>query len=308
MLKCEVFCYTLSGDCMLKKVIEKRNYIILFIIIVLVIWLIWSVFFHKNEPYIETFNYYGETITYKVYDNVNHKKLTDDINNIYKKYENVNELSGEINEDEKSLIEYGKIVYYKTDGYIDVTSGELINNIKDDKEYNFESDIEKVEVKDDKLVNDINFNFDNIIGSYATNEVLYYFKQNDIKKYIVSENGDIAVGDYYDKGKYAISINKSNSDEVLYIISLENKAMASRYTKSEFENYMVNPKTSKKESKYDGVIVIANDNLTANMLANSLYLMDIDEGKKLVEDYHGEALWISDEIVKTDGFDDYIKK
>ena len=308
MLKCEVFCYTLSGDGMLKKVIEKRNYIILFIIIILVIWVVWSVFFHKNEPYIKTFNYYGETITYKVYDNVNHKKLTDDINNIYKKYENVNELSGEVNEDEKSLIEYGKIVYYKTDGYIDVTSGELINNIKDDKEYNFESDIEKVEVKDDKLVNDINFNFDNIIGSYATNEVLYYFKQNDIKKYIVSENGDIAVGDYYDKGKYAISINKPNSDEVLYIISLENKAMASRYTKSEFENYMVNPKTSKKESKYDGVIVIANDNLTANMLANSLYLMDIDEGKKLVEDYHGEALWISDEIVKTDGFDDYIKK
>ena len=308
MLKCEVFCYTLSGDGMLKKVIEKRNYIILFIIIILVIWVVWSVFFHKNEPYIKTFNYYGETITYKVYDNVNNKKLTDDINNIYKKYENVNELSGEVNEDEKSLIEYGKIVYYKTDGYIDVTSGELINNIKDDKEYNFESDIEKVEVKDDKLVNDINFNFDNIIGSYATNEVLYYFKQNDIKKYIVSENGDIAVGDYYDKGKYAISINKPNSDEVLYIISLENKAMASRYTKSEFENYMVNPKTSKKESKYDGVIVIANDNLTANMLANSLYLMDIDEGKKLVEDYHGEALWISDEIVKTDGFDDYIKK
>lgn len=308
MLKCEVFCYTLSGDGMLKKIIDKRNYIIFFIIIVLIIWVVWSVFFHKNEPYIKTFNYYGEEITFKVYDNVNHKKLTDDINNIYKKYENVNELSGEVNEDEKSLIEYGKIVYYKTDGYIDVTSGELINNIKDDKKYNFESDIEKVEVKDDKLVNDINFNFDNIIGSYATNEVLYYFKQNDIKKYIVSENGDIAVGDYYDKGKYAISINKPNSDEVLYIISLENKAMASRYTKSEFENYMVNPKTSKKESKYDGVIVIANDNLTANMLANSLYLMDIDEGKKLVEDYHGEALWISDEIVKTDGFDDYIKK
>ena len=308
MLKCEVFCYTLSGDGMLKKIIDKRNYIIFFIIIVLIIWVVWSVFFHKNEPYIKTFNYYGEEITFKVYDNVNHKKLTDDINNIYKKYENVNELSGEVNEDEKSLIEYGKIVYYKTDGYIDVTSGELINNIKDDKEYNFESDIEKVEVKDDKLVNDINFNFDNIIGSYATNEVLYYFKQNDIKKYIVSENGDIAVGDYYDKGKYSISINKPNSDEVLYIISLENKAMASRYTKSEFENYMVNPKTSKKESKYDGVIVIANDNLTANMLANSLYLMDIDEGKKLVEDYHGEALWISDEIVKTDGFDDYIKK
>ena len=293
---------------MLKKIVEKRNYIILFIIIVLVIWVVWSLFFHKNEPYVETFNYYGEEITFKVYDKVDHKKLTEDINNIYKKYENANELSGKVNEDEKSLIEYGKIVYYKTDGYVDITSGELINKIKADKEYKFKTDIERIEVKDNKLVNNIDFNFDSIIGSYATNEVLYYFKQNDIKKYIVSENGDIATGDYYGDGKYSVSINKPNSDEVLDIISLENKAMASRYTTSEFKSYMVNPKTSKKESKYDGVIVIANDNLTANMLANSLYLMDIDEGKKLVEDYHGEALWISDEIIKTDGFDDYIKK
>lgn len=293
---------------MLKKVIEKRNYIILFIIIILVIWVVWSMFFHKNEPYIKTFNYYGEEITFKVYDKVNHKKLTEDINNIYKKYENDDELSGKVNEEEQALIEYGKIAYYKTDGYIDITSGKLINNIKNDKEYNFESDIEKVEVKNNKLVNDIDFNFDSIIGSYATNMVLYYFKQNDIKKYIVSENGDIATGDYYGEGKYSISINKPNSDEVLDIISLENKAMASRYTTSEFKSYMVNPKTSKKESKYDGVIVIANDNLTANMLANAIYLMDIDEGKKIVEDYHGEALWISDDIVKTDGFDNYIKK
>lgn len=294
---------------MLKKIIDKRNYIIFFIIIVLIIWVVWSLFFHKREPYVETFNYYGEEITFKVYDKVNHNKLTNDINNIYKKYENVNELTGKVNEDEKSLIEYGKILYYKTGGYVDVTSGELIDKIKDDKEYSFESDIEKVEIKDDKLVNDINFNFDSIIGSYATNEVLYYFKQNKITKYIVSENGDVAVGEHYSNDEYSISISKPNSDEVLEIVSLENKAMASRYTTSEFKSYMVNPKTSKKESKYDGVVVIANDNLTANMLVNSLYLMDIEEGKELVNDYHGEALWVIDgDIVTTDGFNNYIKK
>ena len=42
----------------------------------------------------ESFNYYGETITFKVYDKVNHKKLTKDINNIFKKFENVNEIEG----------------------------------------------------------------------------------------------------------------------------------------------------------------------------------------------------------------------
>lgn len=294
---------------MLKKIIEKRNYIILFIITCLIIWIIWGMFFYKKEPYMKTFNYYGEKITLKVYENVDHKKLTKDINNIYKKYENINELSGEVSEEEKSLIEYGKILYYKTNGYIDVTDGKLIDSLKEDKEYTFKSDIDKIVVKDNKLVNDINFNFDSIIGSYATSEVIDYFKQNKIEKYIISENGDVKAGEYYGKGKYAVSINNPINDKVLDIVSLENKAMASRYSTQEFESYMVNSKTSKKESKYDGVIVIANDNLTANMLVNGLYLMDLEEGKKFVSDYNGEALWIMDgEIIKTDGFDNYVQK
>ena len=72
----------------------------------------------------ETFSYYGENITFRVYDKVDHKKLTKDINNIYKKYKNVDNLSGKLDEDEQALVEYGKLIYYKTDGYIDITSGE----------------------------------------------------------------------------------------------------------------------------------------------------------------------------------------
>ena len=284
---------------MLKKIVDKRNYIILFVIIILIIWVMWSLFFGKNKPYIESFNYYSETITFMVYDDVDHKKLTDEINNIYKKYEDM-DFDGELSEDEKSLIEYGKILYYKTDGYIDVTDGELISNLKDGKEYDFKSDIEKLD--SDNLSDDISLNFDSIIGSY-------YFKQNDIKKYVVNENGDIAAGDYYDDGKYAISINKPNSDEVMDIVYLENKAMATRSKSDEFESYMVSPKSSKKENKYDSVIVIANDSLTANMLVNSLYIMDKDEGEKLVLDYNGEAMWVNgDDVDMTDGFVSYLKK
>ena len=293
---------------MLEKIIDKRNYIILFIIIILILWILWSLFFNKNEPYMETFNYYGETITFKVYDKVNHKKLTEDINNIYKKYENVNELSGKINEEENALIEYGKLAYYKTDGYIDITSGELVKHLEDAKEYDFKSDIENVIVKDNKLVNDINFNFDNIIGSYATNDVLYYFKQNNITKYIVNEDGDVTVGEHYSNDKYTVSINNPNTDEIMDIAIIENKTIATRNTTDDFKSYMVNPKTSKKENKYDSVVVIANDNLTANMLANAIYLMDLEDGKKLIEQYPAEALWIDgDEITKTDSFDNYIQ-
>ena len=289
---------------MIKKIIDKRNYIILFIIIILIIWIL---FFNKKEIYIKSFNYFDKVITYKVYDKVNHKQITDDINNIYKKYEKM-DFKGELSEDEKALIEYGKIIYYKSNGYIDITDGKLVDKIKNEEEYKFKTDIENVKITDNYLINDISFNFSEIISSYATNEVLYYFKQNDITKYIVSDDGDITAGKYYDKGKYSVSINNPSDNEILDIVYLENKSMATRNTVSEFRSYMINPKTSKKESKYDSVVVIANDNLTANMLANSLYLMDEDEGKKMVEDYHGEALWvIDDKIIKTDGFDKYLK-
>ncbi len=289
-----VFCYTLVGDFMLKKIIEKRNYIILFIIIILIIWVL---FFNKKEIYMKSFEYYGEIITYKVYDDVDEKKLTDEINKIYKKYEDIDFE----NDDYKSLLEYGKILYYKTDGYIDVTSGELLDKLKNGEDYSFKSDIEKID-----NIKNISFNFDNIIGSYATNEVLSYFKQNDIKKFIVSENGDISAGDFYGKGKYSVSINDLDG-EVLDIAYLENKSMATRVKLDEFKSYMVNPKNSKKENKYEMVVVIANDNLTANMLVNSLYLMDIDEGKKKAYDYNAEAMWVNDEVIKTDGFDSYLK-
>ncbi len=292
-------CYTLDGGFMLKKIIDKRNYIILFIIFILIIWIL---FFNKKEIYLESFEYYGEVITYKVYDKVNYKKLTDEINKIYKKYENIN-FAGKLDEKDKSLLEYGKILYYKTDGYVDVTSGELLKKLKDGENYDFKSDIEKLNNND---IDDINFNFENIIGSYATNEVLYYFKQNDITKYIVSENGDITTGNYYDDGKYSVSINNSDGS-ILDIAYLENKSMAIRFKLDEFKSYMVNPKTSKKQNKYKMVAVIANDNLTANMLANTLYLMDVDEGKKMIHDYNAEAMWVSDETIKTDGFDSYLK-
>lgn len=293
---------------MLKKILDKRNYIIVFIIVILLVWLIWLSLFYKNEPYVESFTFNGETITFTVYDEVDHDQLTEVIESIYAKFEDVNELSGELTEDEEALLEYAKILYSKTDGYVDVTAGELISYLEDDEEYTFETDIENIVIEDGSLVNDISFNFDSVIGSYATNEVLYYFKQNNITKYIVNEDGDIAAGDYYDDGEYMVSISDPTTEEVIAIISLENKAVATRGSSEDFEVFMVNPKTSSTENKYDSVVVIANDNLTANMLANALYLMDLEEGQEFIESYDAEALWTVDgEITKTDGFDDFVQ-
>lgn len=281
----------------LKKILEKRNYIILFIIIVLFIWIL---FFNKREIYLKSFNYFNETITYKIYDNIDKNKVTKDINDIYKKYTNYNKKLNQkkLNENMNSLLEYGKLLYYNTNGYIDITSGDLLKNIKNNKKYTFTSKIDKIGKEK------INYNFENIISAYATNDVIYYFKQNNIKKYIVNQNGDITVGKRYNKDKYKISL--LDNEKLMNILKLENKSVATRKS-GKFKSYMVNPKTSKKEEKYEMVVVIANDNLTANMLANTLYLMDIDSGKDFIKKYNASALWKTNgETYQTDNFKNYI--
>lgn len=282
----------------MKTIIEKRNYIILFVIIVLIIWIM---FFNKREIYLKSFNYFDETITYKIYNNIDKNKVTKDINNIYKKYENYNAKINNNIKDENvhSLIEYGKLLYYKTDGLIDITSGDLLKNMQKGRKYTFTSKIDKIGKET------INYNFENIICAYATNDVIYYFKQNNIDKYIVNENGDIKVGKRYNKDKYKISI--INNEKLLYILNLENKAIATR--KANELKYMINPKTSKKENKYDMLVVISNDNLTANMVANTIYFMNKEDGENFAKQYNSEVLWQKeDKIYQTKEFEKYILK
>ena len=72
---------------------------------------------------------------------------------------------------------------------------------------------------------------------------------------------------------------------------------------------MINPKTSKKENKYDMLVVISNDNLTANMVANTIYFMNKEDGENFAKQYNSEVLWQKeDKIYQTKEFEKYILK
>ncbi len=274
---------------------DKRNYIILFIIICLIFFIIIP---KKNQIYIKSFNYFDNVITYKIYDKVSSRKITSKINEIYKKYENYNDkLKTKLSPSMIELIEYGKLLYIKTDGYIDITYS--LNN----QEEAFKTKIEDVRIKNGKLEKKMDFNFDSIVSSYATSEVLDYLKENDIKRYIINDGGDVITGKHYNNGKYKVSIHDKNS--VLDILYLEKRAVATRRNNDK----LINPKTGKEEKKYDTVVVIAKDNLTANMLANAVYLMDKSSGEKLVHEYNAECLWqINSDITATANFNKYLSR
>ena len=272
--------------------IEKRNYLILGIIVLLVIWILFNLF-SKKEVYMNSFDYFGESITIKVYDKVNQDNLSEDIDKILKSYE-----EGEKDDD---LLEYGRLLYMKSNGYIDISDTNLVKALRRGEDYKFSSKINDDDFKD--------FDLDMIKASYAIGEVCDYFKQNNIESYIINEGGNVITGDSYDDDKYTVSLSKYDSEEVLDIVLLENKSLYTLNKSDEITEYSVNPKTSEAVDNFDSVSVIANDNLTADMLVRTLFLMNEDEGRKYIENFNAEALWQKgDEISMTDGFKNYLQK
>lgn len=272
--------------------IEKRNYLILGIIVLLVIWILFNLF-SKKEVYMNSFDYFGESITIKVYDKVNQDNLSEDIDKILKSYE-----GGEKDDD---LLEYGRLLYMKSNGYIDISDTNLVKALRRGEDYKFSSKINDDDFKD--------FDLDMIKASYAISEVCDYFKQNNIESYIINEGGNVITGDSYDDDKYTVSLSKYDSEEVLDIVLLENKSLYTLNKSDEITEYSVNPKTSEAVDNFDSVSVIANDNLTADMLVRTLFLMSEDEGRKYIENFNAEALWQKgDEISMTNGFKNYLQK
>lgn len=272
--------------------IEKRNYLILGIIVLLVIWILFNLF-SKKEVYMNSFDYFGESITIKVYDKVNQDNLSEDIDKILKSYE-----EGEKDDD---LLEYGRLLYMKSNGYIDISDTNLVKALRRGEDYKFSSKINDDDFKD--------FDLDMIKASYAISEVCDYFKQNNIESYIINEGGNVITGDSYDDDKYTVSLSKYDSEEVLDIVLLENKSLYTLNKSDEITEYSVNPKTSEAVDNFDSVSVIANDNLTADMLVRTLFLMSEDDGRKYIGNFNAEALWQKgDEVSMTDGFKNYLQK
>lgn len=273
---------------MLKKIINKRNYIILFFIIILVLLIIFS---DKNvNTKIKSFYYFGETITIEIFED---KNVFKGIDNIYKKY---NKYYKDPSKASKKLINYGKEIYKKSNGYLDITEDKLIKAIKNNQEYDFKTSIDSLD----------NLNFETIIGYFATEEVINYLNEKKVFKYIINEDGNIYAGKYYGKGKYKISISDSESN-LINIVKLENEYLSIKGNTTDFKSYMVNPKTSSKADN-NLVVVIGKDIKEVNMLSNMFYLISVEEGKEIAANYDVEVMWYDDEIVTTDGFDKYILK
>lgn len=291
---------------MVRKIVDKRNYIILAIIIILIVFIVINLNSKVNEQ-IKSFNYFNEDITIKIYSNKNMDSTFKEIDGIYKKYQKYYQNpSQNTGKDLIKLLEYGKNAYEETGGLIDITAGELITSIEDDKTYNFHTTINSLDFNKKETLK--NISIDSLIGAYATNIVKEYLDENKIKKYIINEDGNIIAGDHYNDDKYKVSITDTNGN-LVKIVYLNGESMATKGNTSKFKPYMVNPLTSSKNKENNLISVISKDINEANKVANALYLMSIDDGKEFAKKYDVEVLWHTNDekTYTTDGFKRYTK-
>ena len=154
---------------MLKKIIDKRNYLILFIIIVLIIFLLINN--SKIKEHSKHFYYFSENIIVNIYTNKNTDKVFQEIDSIYKKYNEYYKKPNHNTDKELiDLLKYGKNLYQKSNGLIDITTGKLMEKYNNDEKFTFESSVDKLDFKDKNTLN--NLSLDIIIGSYANRKKL----------------------------------------------------------------------------------------------------------------------------------------
>ena len=86
--------------------------------------------------------------------------------------------------------------------------------------------------------------------------------------------------------------------------------MATKGNTTKLKPYMINPITSSKNKENKIVVVIANNINEANAIANTLYLMDIEEGQKFIKKYKAQAFWYTQDgkTYMTENFQKYLKK
>ncbi len=265
-----------------------KRLIISFFLIILIILFFFLLYNHnKIKEYEKNYSYFGG-INIKIYTNKNCNKIFNEIENILENY------------DKNELLEYGISINSKTNGYVNIYKGSIQNIYKDSKIKSI-----KPTYKDNNEIS-----YDLIIKSYLLNKIKEYLEENKIYSYLINMKDNYLLGD--SKGtKFTFALEKPFTDEYLLFLELNNVAIS---TVGPYLNYytvdnnlyhnLINPITLKQENNYKSVTVIANNPLDAQMLANYLYFLSIDEGKEILDQYNAEAIWYTND----DKLEEYLRK
>jgi len=135
--------------------------------------------------------------------------------------------------------------------------------------------------------------------------------------YVLDLGGNICLsGPKPDGSGWIVGIQDPDSEDYLERLEIKKGAVVTsgdyqRYFELDGKRYhhIIDPETQMPSDKWRSVTIISSDSGIADFLSTALFLMDREEGTKLLDQYGSEAFWIAPDgsMYQTDGFADYLK-
>lgn len=315
----------------MKKVLN----IIIFLTIVFLI--IFFFILPKQEMVSKNLFYMDTYIEVKIYSRNKAKaiKALEEVNNIYKTYNNLSDRFTTYNElnvydinnhtidseyltiDEKlyNLINFGLQWYQKSNHLLDINMGGVINvwkkyqqnknGIPSKEELELNINYNEIKLLDNNKIlnNKPNIDLGAIAKGYATEEASKYLKNIGLNKFLINAGGNVVVGDHYDKGIYKIGIENPNDNTSIYQIVKGNNISVvtsggyQRYYEYEGVryNHIIDPNTLMPSNNMKSVTVITKDSAIGDALSTTLFLMSVEDGQEFLKQYDAEAIWYTND-------------
>jgi len=304
----------------------------------------------NKKMYSNTMFYMDTFIEVKLYgvDKKEGTKLLNNVKEIYKEYHELTDrynsydgvinlyyLNNELKVNEEVLIDtklselinYGISMYDKTEGYLNIAMGNVIDVWKKYREdgksvpktyelMDMNINIKDINLDGNKFIKNSEVKLD--LGAYAkgyvTEKVGEYLEGEGCTKYLINAGGNVKVGESYKIGKYNVGLEEPfNTSNIYKTLSVENTSIVTsgsyqRYYEvdGEIYNHIINPKTLFPDNYTKSVTVITEDSGYADILSTYLFMLPIEDGLELVNNLEDvEAIWYADEIYYSQRFNLY---
>ncbi len=279
----------------------------------------------EKEKYSISFKAMNVPITIDIYDTNEKraKEALEEAKEIYLTWEEVLKEDGELktirehSSKEENLtisselyefLKEGKSWYEKTDQILNIVDGNAYAAWKEaiaekrkptKKELKESTAIDTLRLlSNSKIENQpMNIQVDFIKMGFVTEKVAQLLEKKGISSYLINAFYVIRAGEYYQSdGNYLLKIGSAYENEeknTLSSVRFENRAIATKtvyqnayYLKDERISYYLNPTTKEPIDDKLSVVVIAEDSLTAEAIATTLFLLPVPEGQQfLAEKY-----------------------
>ena len=268
----------------------------------------------------------------------------DGVNNIKTINENAGKKPVKVEPEIIELLDFSKDFYAKSNGKINIAMGRLIklwHNERDNAMSNPEKakipskesleeaaqydDIDKIVIdktKNEVYIDDSNIQMDvgAIAKGFALKNIEEDLRDAGVKNAIVSVGGDdVIIGENPEKedGTFKIAIEnpvRSKDEPYSSIIDLKYTTVVTsgdyqRYFKigDKIYHHIIDSDTMYPSQYFKSVSVIHDDIALADSLSTYLFTVDLEEGKKIAEEYGAEVFWIDNDLneYRTEGYEKF---